>query len=113
MLACCRECTACSVILGSPGFSFARQWNSSEGRPMTKNPILEELYAVRSQILTEHGDHLAAYMHLEFERLKAAGHPVAQIKQRTIRCTGAARSGASAGVSRSSPPGGRDRKSGV
>jgi len=74
---------------------------------MTKNPILEELYAARSQIQAEHGDHLTAYLHSEFERLKAGGHPVAQIKQRTIRCTGAAKSGASAVVSRSSPPGDR------
>jgi hypothetical protein len=74
---------------------------------MPKNPILEELYAVRSQIQAEHGDHLSAYLHSEFERLKAAGHPVAQVKQRTIRCTGAAKPGASAVVSRSSPPGDR------
>ena len=53
---------------------------------MPKNPILEELYAVRSQIQAEHGDHLSAYLHSEFERLKAGGHPVAQIKQRTIGC---------------------------
>jgi hypothetical protein len=59
---------------------------------MPKNPILEELYAVRSQIQAEHGDRLSAYLHSEFERLKAEGHPVAQVEQRTIRCTGAAKS---------------------
>jgi hypothetical protein len=74
---------------------------------MPKNPILEELYAVRSQIQAEHGDQLSAYLHSEFERLKAGGHPFAEIKQRTIRCTGAAKSDASAVVSRSSPPGDR------
>ena len=74
---------------------------------MPKNPILEELYAVRSQIQAEHGDHLSAYLHSEFERLKAGGHPVAQIKQRTIRCTGAAKSGELAVASQSSPPGDR------
>ncbi len=74
---------------------------------MPKNPILEELYAARSQIQSEHGDHLAAYLHSEFERLKAGGHPIAQIKQRTIRCAGAAKLSASAVVSRSSPPGDR------
>ena len=74
---------------------------------MPKNPILEELYAARSQIQAEHGEHLAAYLHDEFERLKAGGHPLAQIKQRTIRCTGAAKSGVSAMESQSSPP--RDR----
>jgi hypothetical protein len=71
---------------------------------MHKNPILEELYAVRSQIQAEHGDHLSAYLHAEFERLKAEGHPVAQIEQRTIRCTGAARSGSSVMVGGSPPP---------
>ena len=74
---------------------------------MPKNPILEELYAVRSQIQAEHGDRLSAYLHREFERLKAGGHPVSQIEQRTIRCTGAAKSGVSAVVTRSSPPGDR------
>lgn len=74
---------------------------------MPENPILEELYAVRSQIQAEHGDHLSDYLHSEFERLKAGGHPIAQITQRTIRCTGAAKSGASAVVSRPSPPGDR------
>ena len=74
---------------------------------MPKNPILEELYAVRSQIQAEHGDHLSAYLHSELERLKAGGHPVAQIKQRTIRRTGAAKPGAPVVVGRSSPPGNR------
>jgi len=74
---------------------------------MPKNPILEELYAVRSRIQAEHGDHLSAYLHREFERLKAAGHPVAQTKQRTIRCTGAAKSGTSAAVDGPSQPGDR------
>ena len=74
---------------------------------MPENPILEELYAVRSQIQAEHGNHLSAYLHSEFERLKAGGHPVAQIKQRTIRCTGAAKSGELARENQSSPPGDR------
>jgi len=74
---------------------------------MLKNPILEELYRVRSQIQAEHGEHLAAYLHDEFERLVAGGHPVAQIKQRTIRCTEAAKSDVSAMDNQSSPP--RDR----
>jgi hypothetical protein len=71
---------------------------------MSKNPILEELYAVRSQMQVEHGEHLSAYLHGEFERLKAAGHPVAQMKQRTIRHSGAARSGVPAMDDPSSPP---------
>lgn len=74
---------------------------------MPKNPILDELYAVRSQLQADHGDQLSAFLHSEFERLKAAGHPVAHIKQRTIRSTGAATWGASAAASRQSPPGDR------
>ena len=71
---------------------------------MPENPILEELYAVRSQILAQHGDRLAAYLHSEFERLKAAGHPVVEIEQRRIRCTGAASLRGLAMASQSSPP---------
>ncbi len=60
---------------------------------MSKNPILSELYGIRSQILAEHGDDLRGFLHSQFEQLKAAGHPIAQIKQRKIRCNGAAKSG--------------------
>ena len=74
---------------------------------MPTNPILEELYAVRRQIMNEHGDDLAAYLHAQFERLKVSGHPIANIKQRTIRCTGAAKSGELAVENQSSPPGDR------
>ncbi len=52
---------------------------------MAKNPILEELYAVRSQIQAEYGDQLSDYLHSEFERLKAEGHPVAHVEQRSVR----------------------------
>ena len=74
---------------------------------MSNNQILEELYAVRRQIMNEHGDNLTAYLHSQFERLKASGHPIANIKQRTIRCTGAAKPAVSGMQSQSSPP--RDR----
>lgn len=70
---------------------------------MPKNPILEELYAIRSQIQAEHGDHLSAFLHSEFVRLKAGGHPLAQIKQRKIRCTEVAKAGGVAGENQSSP----------
>ena len=60
---------------------------------MTTNPILEELYQIRSEILAEHGDDLNSYLQAEFEKLKAEGHPIAKLKQRTIRCSGAAKSG--------------------
>ena len=72
---------------------------------MTKNPILNELYDVRSQILTEHGDDLRGYLRSEFQRLRAEGHPVAQIKQRTMRSTGAAVHAGSESESLSPPPG--------
>ena len=74
---------------------------------MTKNLILSELYDIRSQILAEHGDDLRGYLHSEFEKLRKKGHPIAQIKQRTIRCTGAAKSGDLAVDNQSSPPGDR------
>jgi hypothetical protein len=77
---------------------------------MSKNLILEELYAVRSQLQAEYGDHLSAYLHSEFERLKAGGHPVAEIKQRTIRSTGAAKSGDLPMEDLSSPRGDRSRE---
>jgi len=77
------------------------------GRPMSKNPILDELYAVRSQIQVEHGTNLSAYLHREFERLKGEGHPVVRVQQRTIRGTGAAKSGGFEVENLSSPP--RDR----
>jgi hypothetical protein len=63
---------------------------------MTKNPILSELYAARCRILADHGNDLTDYLHGELERLRAKGHPIARIGQRTIRRTGAAKLGASA-----------------
>jgi len=74
---------------------------------MSKNQILSELYGIRSQILAEHGDDLRGYLHSQFERLKAEGHPIAQVKQRTIRRTGAAKSGDFPIETLSSPPGER------
>ena len=71
---------------------------------MTKNPILSELYDIRARILADHGDDLRHFLRTELERLKAQGHPIARIKQRTIRRTGAAKSAVSAMESHSSPP---------
>ena len=71
------------------------------------NPILKEIYDIRRDILAEHKDDLGAYLRSELARAKAEGHPVAQIKQRTIRCTGAAKSGGCEMGNQSSPP--RDR----
>jgi hypothetical protein len=58
---------------------------------MTKNPILNELYDIRSRILADHGDDLRDYLHRELERLKSEGHPIADIKQRRIRRTAVAK----------------------
>jgi hypothetical protein len=58
------------------------------------NPILKEIHETRRQILAEHGDDLGAYLRAEFNKTKASGHPIAKIKQRTIRCTEAAKSAA-------------------
>lgn len=71
------------------------------------NPILKEIHEIRKQILDEHGDDLGTYLHFELERAKASGHPVAKIKQRTIRGTGAVQSGELAVKSQESTVAGR------
>lgn len=63
---------------------------------MTANPILQELYAARAQIMAKYGNDLGEYLRDAAERTRASGHPIAQIKQRTIRCKGATKSGVSA-----------------
>ena len=69
------------------------------------NPILEELYDIRRAILDEHKDDLAAYLREELAQTKASGHPVAKIKQRTIRRTKEVTSAELAVESPSSIPG--------
>jgi hypothetical protein len=49
---------------------------------MTKNPILEELYAVREKMLEEHGGDLVALMRALAD--KYSDHPVANITPRKI-----------------------------
>jgi len=68
------------------------------------NPILEELYETRRQILAEHKDDLGAYLHEELKKAKASGHPVANIKQRRMRRTGVAGLGNVAPVDQPSQP---------
>ena len=68
------------------------------------NPILEELYAARAQIMAQYGNDLGAYLRDAAERTKTSGHPIAKIKQRSIRCSGAAKSGESPVENLSSPP---------
>ena len=74
---------------------------------MTKNPILNELYETRSRILAEHGNDLRDYLRSELARLKAEGHPIARIKQRSIRCAGARKPDALPLENHSSPLGDR------
>ena len=68
------------------------------------NPILSEIYDVRRQILAEHENDLHAYLQAELERAKADGHPIAKIRQRSIRHTGPARTGRVAVGGESSSP---------
>lgn len=63
---------------------------------MTRNPILEEIYAARTEILAEYQGDLGAYLRSANERMQASGHQVANVTQRTIRRTGASKSGISA-----------------
>ncbi len=71
---------------------------------MATNPILEELYAARAQIMAQYGNDLGAYLRDAAERTKTSDHPIAKIKQRTIRCSGAANSAELQVENRSSPP---------
>ena len=71
---------------------------------MTRNTILEELHAARRKILEDYDGDTAAYLRDAQARLEASGRPIWQGKQRTIRCTGAAKSGELAVDNQSSPP---------
>ena len=74
---------------------------------MTRNAILDELHATRRKILAQYDGDLAAYLSDARARLEASGRPIAQRKQRTIRCTGAAKSDELALASHPSRPGDR------
>ncbi len=71
---------------------------------MTTNPVLQELYAARVQIMAKYGNDLGAYLRDAAERTRASDHPIARITQRTIRCTGA-KSGELPMANQTSPPG--------
>jgi hypothetical protein len=74
---------------------------------MTRNEILEDLHAARRKILADYNGDTAAYLRDAQARLEASGRPIAHRKQRTIRCTGAAKSSELAMENQPSPP--RDR----
>ena len=71
---------------------------------MTRNVILEELHATRRKILADCKGDTAAYLRDAQARLEASGRPIWRGKQRTIRCTGAAKSSELAVENQSSPP---------
>jgi len=68
------------------------------------NPILKELHDIRDEILAEHKDDLTDFLRAGLAQTKASGHPIAKVKQRTIRCAGAAKSGELEVENLSSPP---------
>ena len=73
---------------------------------MTKNPILDELHAVRERLLANAGGTLDALV----DRLQAEEQESDRPRykpRRTIRWTGSAKSGESAVENQSSPPGDR------
>ena len=74
---------------------------------MTHNAILDELHAARRRLLADYNGDTAAYLRDAQARLEASGRPISHRKQRTIRCTGAAKSSGLAVEDESSPP--RDR----
>jgi hypothetical protein len=71
------------------------------------NPILDELHAARAKLLADAGGDLHRYVQESRERALASGRPIAEPTQRTIRCTGAVKSGELAVENQSSPPGDR------
>ena len=71
------------------------------------NPILDELHATRAKLLADAGGDLHRYVQESRQRALASGRPIAEPTQRTIRCTGAVKSGELAVENQSSPPGDR------
>ena len=57
------------------------------------NPILNELYDIRREMLDEHQDDLTEYLRAELAKSKAAGHPIAKIQQRSLRGVTVVKSG--------------------
>lgn len=74
---------------------------------MTQNPIIAELHDARRKILADYRGDTAAYLRDAQARLEASGRPIAQLRQRRIRATGAAKSPDAAPEKKPSPPGER------
>lgn len=71
---------------------------------MTRNAILDELHAIRRQLLAKYNGDTSAYLRDAQSRLEASGRPIAQCKQRAIRRTGTGSSGTKALENQSSLP---------
>ena len=74
---------------------------------MTRNPILEELYAAREKLLADAGGDAHEYLEGVRERERASGRLLSAEEQRTIRCTGAVNSDELPVENLSPPPGER------
>ena len=53
---------------------------------MTRNPVLEELYAAREKLLADAGGDPSRYLEGVRERERASGRLLSTEEQRTIRC---------------------------
>ena len=60
---------------------------------MTRNPILEELYAAREKLLKDAGGDAHKYLEGVREREQASGRLLSAEEQKAIRCAGDAESG--------------------
>lgn len=56
---------------------------------MATSTILDELHAIRRQILAQYNGDTAAYLRAAQARLAASGRPIAHRAQRTLRCAAA------------------------
>jgi ethanolamine utilization microcompartment shell protein EutL len=74
---------------------------------MARNEILDEIHAAREALLAQHGGDVHAYIEAARKRALASGRLIAPPKQRTIRCTRAAKSADLPVENQSSPPGDR------
>jgi len=72
---------------------------------MTRNPILEELYAAREKLLADAGGDAHRYLEGVRKRERESGRLLSEEEQRTLRCTGTAKSGELAVGNQTSPPG--------
>ena len=60
---------------------------------MPRNSILDELHEARRKLLDDVDGDLHRYVEEARQRLLASGRTIAEPKQRTIRCAGAAKPG--------------------